>query len=311
MSCSKETKAYSFAEIIRLIKGGDLDSANDKYNKLRRLIDGTETKVEQELLIAINKAANPQVDAIFIAKPKISIITVVYNDKRGLERTIKNVIGLSYKEIEFIVIDGASTDGTKDIIRDYNKYISISVSEKDNGIYDAMNKGVNFSNSDYCIFMNAGDEFSAPDILENIFVSPQLNANVIYGDRHYIRPSGTSRLDKAQEKDYIRKGMAFCHQAVFVKTHLMKSYLFNLNYRYAADYDLFCRLYINGESFSYVEIPICRFYAGGASESGLLPYIEVLNIQRQHFGKSGLKESKYLAAFKDNAMKILGDFYEE
>ena len=101
-------------------------------------------------------------------KPLISIITVVYNDIENIEETILSVLSQTYDNIEFIVIDGASNDGTVDVIKKYDKKIDYWISEKDGGIFDAMNKGIKLSKGDYINFMNSGDFFTSPDLVNEV-----------------------------------------------------------------------------------------------------------------------------------------------
>lgn len=115
--------------------------------------------------------------------PKVSIITVVYNDVHNISRTVESIIGQSYSNLEYIVIDGDSVDGTKDVVKTYLSSIDVYISEDDNGIYDAMNKGVSLSSGDWILFMNSGDVFYNGDVVSNIFcASIPLASSLIYGD---------------------------------------------------------------------------------------------------------------------------------
>lgn len=123
--------------------------------------------------------------------PVISVVTVVYNDCVNIENTIKSVINQSYKNIEYIIQDGGSTDGTLELINKYNEQITSIESNKDNGIYDAMNKAVTKASGDYVIFMNCGDEFSTNTTLEDVANGIDDNIDVIYG--HTILFDGESK----------------------------------------------------------------------------------------------------------------------
>lgn len=113
---------------------------------------------------------------------KITIITVTFNCKNSIEKTIQNIINQSYKNIEYIIVDGRSTDGTVEIINKYTNNIDIFISEPDNGIYDGMNKGIKLSSGDWIIFMNSGDYFVSLDILDKIFKTTiDSNIGVIHG----------------------------------------------------------------------------------------------------------------------------------
>ena len=117
-----------------------------------------------------------------LKQPLVSIITVVFNAEFFIESTINSIIDQTYERKELIVIDGASTDSTLDIIGKYSRHITKLISEKDDGIYSAMNKGIALASGDWIIFMNAGDIFIERDVLTNIFSKPIGNAKVIYGD---------------------------------------------------------------------------------------------------------------------------------
>ncbi len=116
-------------------------------------------------------------------QPKVSIVTVVYNDAKGLEKTIKSVINQTYKNVEFIIIDGGSTDGTVEIIKKYEDYIDYWVSEEDKGIYDAMNKGIKAATGTWINFMNAGDVFVDCEVLSSIDFLAYQNLYLIYGKK--------------------------------------------------------------------------------------------------------------------------------
>lgn len=197
---------------------------------------------------------------------KISIITVVFNDKIGLENTILSVTNQTYDNVEYIIIDGGSTDGTIDIIKKYENKIDYWVSEKDDGIYDAMNKGIDVASGKWINFMNAGDSFYNNNILENIFSDNDFsNINVIYGNHNVIYPHKT-RIAKAGNIEEIWKGSQFCHQSSFVSTNVHKSNKFNLSNRIGADFEFFYTLYKKNMSFKYINIIVANYSAGGLSD---------------------------------------------
>jgi len=143
-----------------------------------------------------------------------SIITINYNNKSGLQKTIESVLKLSYKDYEFLIIDGGSTDESVDIIRNYEDHITYWISEKDNGIYNAMNKGIAKAKGNYCIFMNSGDCFHSPDIL-NIVANYQ--EDIICGQVSTF-PSGHNK-PIITLVDLIRSSLP--HQAMFIKRELL------------------------------------------------------------------------------------------
>ena len=159
--------------------------------------------------------------------PKVSIITVVYNGIDFLEETIKSVISQTYPNIEYIIVDGGSTDGTLDIIKKYEAHITKWISEPDKGIYDAMNKGIDLATGDWQNFLNAGDSFVDNNVLEKIFTTNLENITLVYGDIIAIRENGQKlNVNAIELKDdnSIKKGMKVCHQAIFYNKNIMIKY---------------------------------------------------------------------------------------
>ena len=112
--------------------------------------------------------------------PKLSIITINLNNKAGLEKTINSVLGQSYKDYQFIIIDGGSSDGSKAVLEHIDNKNTIVISEKDNGIYDAMNKGINLAKGEYLLFLNSGDSLNVPTTLSEVF-SKEIETDILYG----------------------------------------------------------------------------------------------------------------------------------
>lgn len=159
--------------------------------------------------------------------PLVTIITVVYNGQDFIEETIKSVLSQSYNNIEYIIVDGGSTDGTIEIIKKYEQDISKWISEPDNGIYDAMNKGIFLANGDWMNFLNAGDSFVDSGVLSKIFTSKLENITLVYGDIVAIKENGTHlRVNAINLKDdfSLRKGMKVCHQAIFYHKDIIEKY---------------------------------------------------------------------------------------
>lgn len=182
---------------------------------------------------------------------KFTIITITYNAAQWLERTILSILSQSYGNIEYVIIDGASTDGTVDIIRQYASGVSFWLSEPDKGLYDAMNKGIAMATGDYVLFLNAGDTFPAPDTLEMVEAAvgdgEELPA-VLYGDTdivdadgNFLRHRHLMAPRKLSWRSFL-KGMLVCHQAFYARTDLAKLTPYNLHYRYSADVDWCIRI---------------------------------------------------------------------
>lgn len=200
------------------------------------------------------------------SKSLISIITVVYNGEKDIEQTIYNVINQTYDNIEYIIIDGGSSDGTLDIIKKYEDKIDYWISEKDNGIYDAMNKGISLVKGNWINFMNAGDTFYNFSLLESIFQNNNFeNFDVIYGDHKVIYPHKT-RIAMAGSIKKIWMGSQFCHQSTFISSSFHKKNKYNLCNKIGADFEFFYKAYQNKAIFQYIGIVVTNYAAGGISD---------------------------------------------
>ncbi len=164
---------------------------------------------------------------------KISIITVVYNDVEHIEETIKSVISQDYQNIEYLVIDGNSTDGTLEICKKYSESISRIVSESDTGIYNAMNKGVKLSNGEWLFFLNSGDVFYDENVISNVFKN-ESNADIIYGKAITQDEKLCYYPQKITKTMFIMERMV-CHQAIFARKNTFFDNMFDEEYRIIAD----------------------------------------------------------------------------
>lgn len=182
--------------------------------------------------------------------PKFSIITVTYNAEKVLEDTIQSVIAQTYHHIEYIIVDGASKDGTLSIIDKYRSRIHTVVSEPDKGLYDAMNKGISLASGDYLCFLNAGDCFHEDNTLQQMVhtLSDTELPDVIYGEtalvdkeRHFLHMRRLSTPEILTWKSF-KQGMLVCHQAFFAKRTFALAEPYNLRYRYSADFDWCIRI---------------------------------------------------------------------
>lgn len=191
---------------------------------------------------------------MLIHRPKISVITVVYNGKNDIESTILSVINQTYYNIEYIIIDGGSTDGTQDVIKKYQDKISFWISEPDIGIYDAMNKGAAIAKGEWLSFMNAGDSFYNEKTIEKVFLNDFSNTDIIYGSVNCTNKYESLVILPKPLLD-IENHMFFCHQSSFVRTEVFMRFKFNLKFKIAADYELFYTLY--KEKFRFKEILEC------------------------------------------------------
>lgn len=200
---------------------------------------------------------------------KVSIITVTYNSSKTIEQTIKSVLHQTYKNIEYIVIDGLSTDGTQQIIMKYIDSIAYFVSEKDNGLYYAMNKGIKKATGDIIGIINS-DDWYALDAIENVVNYFQNNqVELTYGNTVIIAQNGEERPSKEmQPLTDMWWHIPFMHPSVFVKKCTYEKYgMFDVRYRLASDCDFFLRLYSQQVKFGYINKTIAYFRRGGLSTS--------------------------------------------
>lgn len=197
---------------------------------------------------------------------QLSIVTIAYNNLGGLRRTCASVLGQTWLDFEWIVIDGGSTDGSRDYLSALEPQPDYWVSEKDNGIYDAINKGIAHASGRYVMCMNSGDVFRDPHVLENVF-SKFPGTDVVYGDWVMTYPDGREEFHASPRefrRDYFfGRNQDICHQAMFVRTDLCKRYPFSCKYRIIADRVKWREFSLRGFSFSYVPVTVCTFEGGG------------------------------------------------
>jgi len=202
---------------------------------------------------------------ILEAAARITVITVVFNDAAHLQRTIDSVACQTYKNIEHIVIDGGSTDGTLQIIERCQS-IDYWLSEDDSGIYDAMNKGVGCSTGEWINFMNSGDVFFNDNVIGDIFSNNQrCSADLVYGDVE-VDYGGFKKVRRAGAIERLKQGMQFSHQSLFAKRSVLMALSFDLSYRTAADYNFVVASWVNKYRFEYVELVVSSISAGGVSD---------------------------------------------
>lgn len=214
---------YSTTRMVAQEKPEVVSSPEDKFQTMLFLPEGEGRKGEGGL------RTKGYFKRSYEDKPLISIITVVFNGEKYLEETIKSVINQTYDNLEYIIIDGGSTDGTLDIIKKYEDKIAYWVSERDGGIYDAMNKGIDVASGDWINFMNAGDA---------LLKTPRLNYGsdvaFIYGRAVIYEDKILKVKNKINIKDFFL-GMVVCHQACFYRTKVVKDIKYDTQYKICAD----------------------------------------------------------------------------
>ena len=205
---------------------------------------------------------------------KVTIITVVRNASDLLITTMNSVIEQTYNNIEYVVIDGDSDDGTLDVINRYSDKLSYWESEKDLGVYNAMNKSLSFVHGDWVLFLNAGDVFVDNRVVEKVVDDIDVDSELVYGDA-FIIGENINRLIKADLNAKIFKETPICHQSLFVRADIMKSVKFNENFVVLSDYYFILDSYLKGRKFQYLNYPISKYLLGGMSSTNILTmYIE-------------------------------------
>lgn len=211
---------------------------------------------------------------------KVTIVTVTYNAQEYLEQTIKSVIGQDYKNIEYIIIDGASTDDTVDIIKRYEKYLSYWISEPDKGIYDAMNKAIDRATGEWINFMNAGDKFSNNTSINKFIENVKEGIDLYCGGINFIDfESNQNSYRPPHTLKKIWENIPCWHQGMFISTSLMKEYKYSLRYKIAGDHEFFLRCYSNKKKFQFTDTPIADMLSGGIhQQQAILARIESMKI---------------------------------
>lgn len=229
-------------------------------------------------------------------KIKISIVTVCYNSAATIEQTIQSVLGQSYPNIEYIIIDGGSTDGTVDIIKKYASQLAYWVSESDKGIYDAMNKGIKQATGKLIGFMNSDDWYAegAIEVVADKYKETQ--ADVIYGDVTLVDAMRQSyKLVKRECIKDFYSSMQVAHPGTFVRGRLQKKYLFDTNYRIAADYKFLLYLWHSGYKFAYLDYNVAFFSMEGISANKLLTTArETKRVSLEILGKNKELYQRYI-----------------
>lgn len=199
-----------------------------------------------------------------------TIITVCYNAADNLEQTMLSVLSQKNCEIEYIIKDGASTDHTKAVVQKYEAELRklkhfVFASEKDNGIYDAMNIATKMAQGDRLQFLNAGDCLIHAGVLAAV-AAQECDADILYGDytRMFGQKTDAQKAFREDIPDFAGK-MNFSHQAAFIKRELMQEFLYDTNYPICADYEFFQRAYARGKTFRYVDEMVVTFQMGGTS----------------------------------------------
>jgi len=236
-----------------------------------------------------------------IYQPLVSIVTIVFNGEKYIEQAIKSVLGQSYKNIEYIIIDGGSEDNTINIIKKYEHRLAHWVSEKDKGISDAFNKGIAKAKGEIIGILNSDDWYESGTV--NDVASSMHEYDVAYGDIQYWRDDEKSFMQKGNV-EYLEKESSILHPTVFVKRYCYEQIgIFDLRYRCAMDYDFLLRLKVHNYQFIYLPKVLTNMrWEGFSDKQWLLGRKELLAIKNHYF--PGRKISNYLFFYR-NALAIM------
>ncbi|MGK0138033.1 MAG: glycosyltransferase involved in cell wall biosynthesis [Algoriphagus sp.] len=222
----------------------------------------------------------------------VSIITITYNAENVLERTLKSIIHQTSKDFEYLVIDGGSKDKTLKICEKYASHIDLLVSEKDAGLYDAMNKGLALAKGKYVWFMNAGDEIAEESTLKSIIEQSEKDTDLIYGDAYFVNEKGQIRglrsvltphkLKQNITWNNMRFGMLVCHQSLLVAKALAPNFILN---NLSADINWEIESFKKAKKTLFLEEPICKYLEGGVSNQQLYKSLsDRFKVLSSHFG---------------------------
>lgn len=240
--------------------------------------------------------------------PKISLITVTFNSDKTLRDTINSVLKQTYTNIEYIVVDGLSKDNTMDIVREYEPQFEGRmkwISEKDKGLYDAMNKGVRMATGDVVGILNSDDFFTANDVLEKVAAGFDEQTDAVYGDLHYVHPDDLQHSvryysSKIFKRSLMRMGFIPAHPTFYCRRECFDKFgYYKTDYKIAADFDLLLRfIYVNRIRIKYLPMDMVTMRTGGASTNGLKSRMGGMNEHLRSLRENGVKSNRFILSLR-------------
>ena len=238
--------------------------------------------------------------------PKITVVTVVYNGILTLDATIKSVISQTYSNLEYIVVDGGSTDGTLELLKKYNSQISIIISEKDDGLYDAMNKGIQLATGDIIGVLNSDDFYTSQTVLSRVvaeFENKSLDA--VYGDVHFVKADNLNKFvryysSRIFKPVLMKYGFMPAHPSFYCRKYCFFKYgLYKIDYKICADFDLLLRyIYVNKISIKYIPLDMVTMRLGGVSTNGIGSHIRIMKEHLRSFRENGVKSNVFMLSIR-------------
>lgn len=239
---------------------------------------------------------------------KISLITVTYNSGTTLRDTIQSVLAQTYRNVEYIVVDGLSKDNTMDIVREYEPQFEGRmkwISEKDKGLYDAMNKGVRMATGDVVGILNSDDFFTANDVLEKVAAGFDEQTDAVYGDLHYVHPDDLQHSvryysSKIFKRNLMRMGFIPAHPTFYCRRECFDKFgYYKTDYKIAADFDLLLRfIYVNRIRIKYLPMDMVTMRTGGASTNGLKSRMGGMNEHLRSLRENGVKSNRFILSLR-------------
>lgn len=293
-------KQYSTTRLVRAEKTESVNYPGNKVQTVLFLPEVAGRKGEGGL------RANGYFKKSIIDKPLITVITVVFNGEKYLEETIKSVINQTYDNVEYIIVDGGSTDGTLDIIQRYQGRIDYWVSEPDNGISDAFNKGITISSGEIIGIINSDDWYER-DALERVVEQiNKTNSDIVHGNLQFWDNNQRSELFSANDV-YLCRDMTINHPTVFAKRRVYEKIgLFRADFSYAMDYEWLLRAKVNSLSFSYIDECIANMRTAGLSDKNWIQaQYEVMRAKNIHCPKLSNYIFYFFQIIKGKIRKLL------
>ena len=242
---------------------------------------------------------------------KISIITVCFNSEATIENTLKSVGEQTYKDIEYIIIDGGSTDGTCGIIERYLPYITTFVSEPDNGIYDAMNQGLSSASGDIVGILNSDDFYTSDDILITVAdtFAKEYTIDALYGDVHYVDSQDTNKIvrfysSRLFRRSWMRFGFMPAHPSFYCRKetydrYMIKGCYFNTSYKIAADFENLLRMiFVHKIKTIYIKKDFVTMRTGGASSSGITSHKQINKDHLRALKENGINSNYFFLSIR-------------
>lgn len=234
---------------------------------------------------------------------KISVITVTYNSDKTLRDTINSVLAQTYEDIEYIVVDGLSKDKTVDIIREYEPQFAGRmkwISEKDSGLYDAMNKGIRMATGDVVGILNSDDFFTSNDVIEKVVAGFTKDTDAVYGDIHFVNPDNLQRCvryysSKIFKRSLMKMGFIPAHPSFYCRKECFEKFgYYKTDYKIAADFDLLLRfIYVHQIRIKYLPVDMVTMRLGGASTDGWKSRLVMMNEHLRSFKENEVKTNRF------------------